>query len=294
MNLFKIFVLSILLFSCSEDKELNLHKRWFDTFEIKKSKNFEWGALVLKPENTKFELFEVKHYKVNSFEIQQDCIFIKTPFKRTMGELFIAQKERPTCHEQLHKKMLRVLEFKEIKFFLSKNVLVIKADETIMNIKLYNYNPTQNAFMEVYGPNVDLGYLSSGVNERPLILKSSNNFLEKTFFIKKQKDILIKDTPFKVTNKKCHSLDGKCRSKKEFTCDECPNGYVEVVGGLCLSGGDKYCAPLDCGGIGQIACYRGSKHTLGPKKLACQNESVEGICQFGLQTYCQDDILFCR
>jgi hypothetical protein len=282
-----------LLISCNK-LEVDLHKRLISTIYVKKLNKFNWGLSIEKPENTKFSLLEIKRLKKNSFNYEYECIFIKTAYKESLGHLYIAKKVKAECKKQLHKEMVDILSFKKISIALLEKALVIRTDGKLQKIKLPNLSLNKSQFMKYYSSNLKTSFLENGVNEKPMMLPPVKSIEEKSLFKSQINKKVSKITPFTILNKKCHSLDGKCRSKKEYTCDSCSFGYIEVVGGLCERGGDKYCAPKSCGGLGEPACYRGKIHTTGPKKLACQNESVEGICNFGLKTYCSEGVLFCR
>jgi hypothetical protein len=293
MKVSRLCIILIFLISCNE-KKIDIHKRLVSTVFIQKLNKFNWGINIEKPENTKFSLLEVKKLKENSFDYEYDCLFIKTSFKDHHGSLFIATKIKHECRKQLHKKMTNFLNFKEISISLLENSLVLKTDKKTIKILLLNLDLSKSRFMKRYSSNIKTDFLSSGVHESPFILAPILTLDEEKLFKYQSNSRVSKITPFTISNKRCHSLDGKCRSKKEYACDSCPYGFIEVVGSLCERGGDKYCAPKSCGGIGEPACYRGQVHTSGPNKLACQNESIEGFCNYGLKTFCSAGVLFCR
>jgi hypothetical protein len=276
-----IFLLFLL--ACTPER-VDLHKRFLGTLSIKNLKNTAFDQPIIKPENTKFALLEIEKFNSNTLKKESDCLFIKTPYKRSPGVLFIGKKTKSTCKQLLYKNHKKVFEFRKLSFNISREEMILTKDDKRISIILPNLKKNSATFMSAYSFKKD-DYLKI----LPPVLKEN---LKKYTQITKYSH--PEASPFSINTKKCHSVDAKCRSKKEYACDSCPYGFIEVVGGLCPKGGDKYCAPVSCGGVGEIACYRGSVHPAGYGKLACQNDSVEGLCNFGLKTICQNGILFCR
>lgn len=92
----------------------------------------------------------------------------------------------------------------------------------------------------------------------------------------------------------CHKVAKNCVDTTPNECDQCPNGWYEVVDYNCKQGGTKFCAPNYCGEKGEPACVRGYEFTGTNRDDLCVQGSPAGYCRPGLNTYCDDDkVLIC-
>lgn len=92
----------------------------------------------------------------------------------------------------------------------------------------------------------------------------------------------------------CHGVNSNCQDVVGYRCENCPEGFYEVVDFNCPQGGSKYCGVDNCGKKNEPACPRGYK-ILGSKlKSLCFDGSPAGLCGPGLETFCnEDNILIC-
>lgn len=93
----------------------------------------------------------------------------------------------------------------------------------------------------------------------------------------------------------CYRVDNECKVTKKFECDKCKKGWYSIVDFSCKGGGSKLCGPSGCGGRNQPACPKGESFETAENGNLCFRGSRAGLCQKGLETYCdENNVLVCR
>lgn len=91
----------------------------------------------------------------------------------------------------------------------------------------------------------------------------------------------------------CLRMHDDCSAIIEDKCDLCRDHYTIVAGGACADRPDKICGKFPQGGRGELAVYRGHEFSDLAGLFGCQNASIEGMCDEGLETRCENNKLFC-
>lgn len=93
----------------------------------------------------------------------------------------------------------------------------------------------------------------------------------------------------------CYRVDRTCKIVMNFECQKCKNGWYSIVDFKCNKGGSKLCGTSSCGMRNQPACPRGESFEEAGDLNFCFRGSKAGICQDGLETYCDGNkVLICR
>jgi hypothetical protein len=90
----------------------------------------------------------------------------------------------------------------------------------------------------------------------------------------------------------CYEVDANCKVVKN-NCDQCPNGFFEIIDSNCPGGGTRYCGSQLCGVKGDYACYRGKRYS-GYTLDYCVNDSPVGFCNKLYRIRCLGKKLICE
>ena len=313
-----LFITLIFILSCTqqknslEDLELYLTNHWTESLAIEATypEVFYPGKSIIKPQMTWKTLLKVK------LKDSVNCLFYRIPHKRlSKGEGILKITELgqfDTCDRVLEKKELfRIEGIKHLKLYFTST-------EEKNLIQKTKYKPFH------------LYLTASKTGERevlielPLfnILKSKtinpNRLGKRNFEYKKYDEPWKRQmfpgmqvysgdfNPVKSKNavklnyaegriKYCYKVNSECKAEVEFECELCENSFYSVVDFNCKGGGSKLCGISNCGSRGQPACPRGSSYSDAGSNLNCYKGSKAGICNLGLETYCDENkILVCR
>lgn len=265
-------VMNILIYAClmlgicSGDLFKELDKNLSFQNEIVMNSNYvstKTGNIIKHPPGTWLELLRTKEI----------CLFYKTPFKDKKGILKIASNQLGKCDE-IAKSNFEFEKIEELEVSFNKETsnlefkFKIENKELIKNISLLNFKRVTK--FKKYSSNVpSLKYNNVTLNEI-----TTNATLE--------------------DKQLCHGVNSNCNSVVENTCDNCPNGFHEVVDYNCPQGGSKYCGHIDCGQKNMPACPRGYEILETKLTSLCFDGSPAGYCAPGLKTFCNEEkILVC-
>jgi hypothetical protein len=314
----QLLIVLFSLLSCSpgeptlRELELFLTDHWVEALSIEATypEAFYPGKSIIKPQMTWKNLLKVK------LKDSVHCLFYRIPHKRlSKGEGILKVTKlgkSEDCSRVLEKKeMFKIEGIKHLKLYFTSTV----EKNLILKTKFKPF------YLYLSASKTNQGEL---LIELPLfnILKEEtvnpNRLGSKDFQFKKY------DEPWKRTMHKgmqvfmgeidlgepskrkqgnykegevdyCYKVNSECKPVIEFECSRCEQGWYSVVDYNCKGGGSKLCGTSDCGSRGQPACPRGSRYSDLGSNLNCFKGSNAGICNKGLETYCDENkILVCR
>lgn len=315
----KFLLVSILfLLGCTEqnstlkDLELYLTNNWTSALSIRAThpEAFYPGKSIVKPQMTWKVLLKVQ------LKEGEHCLFYRIPHKRlSKGEGILKITKlgnSDDCERVLEKKELFKIEgIKHLKLYftstLEKNLIqktqfkpfylylsMSKSNEGELLIELPMFNILKD---KTINPN----RLGSKKNS----FKKYDEPWKQTMFPgmqifngdfdplrkKVEADLSYKDGKVDY----CYKVNSECKPEIEFDCGRCQAGWYSIVDYNCKGGGSKLCGISNCGDRGQPACPRGNIYSDETSSLNCFKGSKAGICNKGLETYCDENkILVCR
>ncbi len=313
-----LLVILVALISCTPEKsklldlELFLTNNWSEALSIEATypEAFYPGKSIIKPQMTWKTLLKVK------LRDSTHCLFYRIPHKRlSKGEGILkitSLGSSDDCTRVLEKRELFKIEgIKHLKLYFTstteKNLIqktkfkpfhlylsASKTNQGELLIELPLFNILKE---ETINPN--------RLGSRDFQFKKYDEPWKRTMFKGMQVfngDFeLEKSKKAKVINYKegrvdyCYRVNSECKPIIEYECGRCEQGWYSVVDFNCKGGGSKLCGISDCGNRGQPACPRGSRYSDEGSSLNCFKGSVSGICNKGLETYCDENkILVCR
>ncbi len=221
--------------------------------------------LIIRPVNTWVALFKI-YYLIDDFKQKSLCLIYKIPFKKSLGILKIIEldniKDKCTDH-LLDQAQYHIGEISELSIDL-KSDNKIDLQIKIKRIK-HNFSVSLPHSMHNMGsPDVLLVPIINS-NEKQLPFPAIND------------------------NERCHTLDENCNVIKNYECDNCQNGWYEVLETKCLKVRNKFCGPIKCGEKGQFACIRGLENIDAlSNKYVCSPENKLGFCNRSLTLICKN------
>jgi hypothetical protein len=300
-----LIALTILLFisSCeflykeSERKNLfigHLKNSLSFEHEVEINENYFSKGLVDRPVGTWVRLVET----------EGRCVDYKIPSRVSEGELVISSKELKCDEMPVQNKIASLKNVSKLDLKFTTNIIKGK--------KIRNGN---------FGYSFSFKYLNEDVVVKVLAFNLiRSDYFDKVKFEKydshstyrwqkglrvhKEDRSRLRSAPWKGSTKNdflhgkinfCYRVDNQCNVTLENHCNDCLNGWVDVVDVNCNnSGGSKVCAPLKCGKRGMPACPRGSFWKGIQMTDLCFNDSDAGYCEKGLKTICDENkILTC-
>lgn len=284
----RLISLALLLFltSCTESHDSNefrkkVYERWSGAKTIHSIHPYiKQGESIKRPRGTWQKLFAVSFYDTR-FEIQYDCLYYRVPTSEMPGMLAVTfNTQSSSCSDGPPSKVDLSWEgIYNFSYEIALNIptkyhLKLMVDEfkllfDFMNFKLQQYNH------ELASNSVKKGRMT-GVKVssvvRPVGHKSTTKLTDGVL---------------------CHGVDKSCKTLQEFRCDQCENGWYEIISSDCPSQYNKICGQDDCGKRGRPACIRGRVAT-DYKLEYCINDSPIGFCDKGLRVFCNANQLVCR
>jgi hypothetical protein len=257
--------------------------------ELTINKDLETKEVISRPVGTWLRLVRSEKF----------CLDYKVPTKKVDGVLSISK-----CESLPVKKAISQIEgIRNFKFSLSNNFK--------SNKKIRNANYGLNLSYEFYGANKKINVLAFNLLRKDhfdaITYKKYESHAEyrwkKGLRISSDETISTRSTPWVGSGDNdylhgkinfCYRVDSSCKEIQENICDECLNGWIEIVDFKCPGGSSKVCAPLECGDKGMPACPRGTHWKGVQLSDMCFNDSPAGYCKKGLKTICDENkILTC-
>ena len=299
-----LFIALLTLFVSCDFLYKEHEKREMFKGELLKELSFEHNFKLNKSYLGKDEITRPVGTWVRLIETEGGCIDYKIPSKLSVGELVISSK---------------VLKCQDMPVSIKKSYL-----KNISNLKIKLTNDTirgKKIRNENFGFSISYKHFKKDISFKIRTFNiNRNNYFEKKKFKKydshsthRWKDGLrvlnssrlkTRSTPWPAPSKDdiinnkinfCYRVDNQCNVILKNHCNECLNGWVDVVDFNCLnSGGSRACAPLVCGTRGMPACPRGSFWKGLEMTDLCFSDSDAGYCEKGLKTICDENkILTC-
>lgn len=272
-----IIALLILLASCQEISFKdsfyeNVNDRWSAGVDISKGQNLKLNKFIVRPKSINIPLLKVAFLN-NKAEKVYDCLFFKAAEDNRPGVLKVVENINNISCEQLasEKEIAKITNIFNFKVDIDTNRLKLFVDEKLYEFILLNMGEFPNKKYEApikktFTPGVL--YLSD----------------VKTAGAKKE---LIKDDQF------CYKVDDECSITKKNICNQCKNGWHEIIDSKCASTFSRKCGADKCGQKGESACIRGSATVGLDTNFYCINDSPFGFCQEGLRVMCVNEVLVC-
>jgi hypothetical protein len=274
----------LILFSCQQNSQSEiagkLYTRWLGGIDIINiHENIKQGESIKEPRGTWQQLFTVVFYD-RSFQKQYDCVYYQVPSDGeagVWGVVFNGYESK--CSAIPAKKDLERSEIFNFAYKLNR----IQSHESHIEL-----------FVDQNKLEFRLSNFSNGKIQNRML---GNSVIESQFTglrVSSPVDPLAEPVEKKLGDGTiCHEPDNSCESQINYQCDQCENGWYEVVASECPTSFKKVCGQDPCGQKGSTACVRGYVAT-GYKLNYCINDSPVGFCNEGFRVYCFNKELVCR
>lgn len=318
----RIFLVTFLLLfsSCNKESKTEYFEAWLvnNWLGVKKVESLLPDAFfpersIVKPQMTWKPILKVDSYK------ESWCLFYRIPHKRLNKGRGIIRVIKKRLGEDCSRTLDKVPEIEidgitHLKiYFTSRSEKNIKLKTEYKPFRLYiSFNRLEDKDLALSLPLVNVE-AKDLINKNKLHRKLNKYkrydepWKETLYpglkiysgnFNPKRPVAIDGDLPLNYSQnffKYCYQVDKECKVVKEFNCGECERGWYSIVDHACPGGGSKLCGPSLCGGKNQPACPRGESYSSLENDSLCYRGSVAGICQKGLETYCDENkILVCR
>ena len=272
-----IIALLAFLISCQDLKPRDsfyqtINDRWSAGVAVFEGQNLKLNEFVTRPKSINIPLLKVEFLNYEG-EKTYDCLFFKAAQDEEPGILKVVENVNNISCEKLasEKEVARIANIFNLKLDLVTNRLKLFVDEKLYEFILLNMGEFPN---RKYEAPIKKTYT-------PGVLYLSN---VKTAGVKKE---LIKNGEF------CYQVDDDCSVIKKNTCNQCENGWHEIIDTKCPSKLSRKCGADKCGQKGESACIRGSATVGLDPNFYCINDSPFGFCQEGLRVMCVNEVLVC-
>lgn len=316
-----VYLLLFLLLSCQPKQndfkylEAYIYNNWIDADAVEANypKSFSATKSVTEPQMTWKNILRV------TTRDYVDCLFYRIPHKRLSRGKGIIKifriKKKESCSRSLEKKSEILIEgvshFKA--YFTSKNEknLISKSEFKAFHLYISASRTNDKDFAIV----LPLHNVSSRSFHNPnKVNRKKNKFKRydepwrdgllpglKLFsgnYKPKIKTSSTEEISFDYAQdryKFCYRVTKECKVTQEFECGKCKKGWYSIVDYNCAKGGSKLCGRSECGRRNQPACPRGTNLEELESNNYCFRGSTAGICEEGLETYCDgNQVLVCR
>lgn len=237
--------------------------------ELSKHLNFESKIEFSKEYVNNQEIKDPPGTWIKIISTPKVCLFYKTPYKKNLGILKLAEIKNSKCDEIEDTSFMKdKIESLSVEYDKKKLEIHLNMNQEKMTLSLLGIKKMG-----------DFRKYSSNIEEYKIPSLTLNEIVLRNY---------IED------GKLCHGVNSNCNSIVENTCDNCKSGFHEVVDYNCPQGGSKYCGQIECGQKDLPACPRGYEVLDTKLSSLCFDGSPAGNCAPGLKTFCNDDkILIC-
>ena len=310
----KIFLL-LFLMSCfkSNVSEIShfrntLFNNVFLSHKIEIDQNFVNTQQVIdRPFNTWQSIITFEGSSDN--KIIKYCLNLKiSPSEGGTSKLSLNQiSSNSNCNESYGEGLVSLDRLSKVSFFL------FNEDKTIFSGKMSAYTLTikfsrnsKDEIIKIALSNADLNNLKGPKNDISYTRYSTFSVPGKNMGLKLSRVSNKASYDFKKwvgeftdnyqdrTSKICHQFAKNCIEITANICNDCKYGFYEVLDYNCPQGRTKYCGKSNCGQRGMPACLSGMERLKKESVEVCYENSPYGICQQGLNTFCDENhILIC-
>lgn len=313
-----LFVL-ILFFSCQErEKKLDylesyIYKNWASVsyIEVGYPERFSPGKSIIDPQMTWKNLLHLKNSD------STHCLFYRIPHRRLnkgRGILKIVKmKINENCDRALSKKSeLKINSITHLKLYfttkfeqnlITKNkfkpfhlyISAVGKNGKDWSLEIPFYNVTSKSFLNPNKLSKKIKKFKRYDEPWKETLKSGVSVFNEDFLFEKNE---IQTQTYNYNENKvkfCYRINPNCEVIQNFECQKCTGGWYSIVDYNCAGGGSKLCGIAECGGANSPACPRGNTFEEITDNNFCFRGSKAGICNEGLETYCDgNNVLVCR